>query len=356
MSRSRIGGGDTTHNSRTARAVVIAVSVFGFLHTGSSQAFAESGYFIHLADPHVTVLTQPLWAWLLEDILEESPPPDFVLCTGDLVDFGAGLTGAANYDALLSPPITTDSGDYFIGEGDGKIPIFFCPGNHDYRNILQATEDLTNYKAKVHSETYFHRIIGSYAIFSVNSGEDALVTHPHTLPEGAGLFNSVADPDVDSLEYDLDMLDGVQDGQNTSEDYKTIIFMHHPHSYPDEVGGDPVCSLDGIFLNYPSSNYPSHFVNMCQNYGVDWVLYGHLHPDESMVFNLGCGEWTAGETKCIIGVSARTNGYRRESTDGTGEDVMLGAIPTVSTWGVVAMTLLVLTAGTVVVRRRLAVA
>jgi 3',5'-cyclic AMP phosphodiesterase CpdA len=304
---------------------------------------ASSGYFVHISDPHVTFLEKQRWHAELEHILAQSPPPDLVLCTGDLVDFGAGSGSAANYDALLSAPITTDSGDHFIGTGAGRIPIFFCPGNHDYRNIAQSSIGLATYKNKVHANTYFHRIIGNYAIFSVNSGADTLITAPSILPEGTGLFDTTPEQDVTQLVHDLDMLDGVLDNRDASG-YKKIIFMHHPHTYP---ASGQTCSLDGIFIHNSG-----RLVQACQDFGVGWVLYGHLHPDASMVYDLGCGDWTAGETKCIVAVSASTRGYRREWVDGSGGDVIFEAVPAVSTWGLVAMTVLVMTGGSLILSRR----
>lgn len=308
-----------------------------------SLAWGESGYFIHISDPHVTVVTYHRWRQQMEQILATSPHPDLVLCTGDLVDFGAGIGGNANYNALLSPPITSSGDDHWIGDGVDRIPIFFAPGNHDYRNLDHRTEDLANYKLKVHSATYFHRLVGSYAIFSVNSGYDTLTTGTPTLPEGTGLFDTAASPDVANLIHDLDMLDGVLNGYDTSG-YKKIVFMHHPHQYPDRE--QQLCMLDGAFVRKSSS-----FVQACQNYGVGWVLFGHLHPDQSLVYDLGCGVWTGGETKCVVAVAATTGGYHQETISGVGLDVVFASVPAPTRWGLLFLGLLALAAGGYQLRR-----
>lgn len=292
--------------------VIFVICALGIILSSVGDALAQDPYFIHISDPHVAVLTTTRWEQLLEEILALSPAPDLVLCSGDLVEYGAGVTGALNYEALLNvPSITTVGGDHFLDDEQHQIPIFFSPGNHDYRNSAQLTKDLTNYKAKIHSTEYFHEIVnGTWAIFSVNSGFDTLATWPHSLPEGTGLSSG----DLVQLESDLDMLDGVADGNDTS-DFKKIIFLHHPHQYPDGES----CSLDGRFLEAQSA-----FIRICEDYGVGWALFGHLHPDSSIVFDLGCNEWSAGSgTKCIIAISAKEKGFRRESIDGTGTDAVL---------------------------------
>lgn len=343
LSRTGIGRTGAIRRGRTRRVLVAAASTALVCHCWGRHAFAESGYFVHISDPHVSIETQVRWQQVLRQILGESPRPDLVLCTGDLVDFGAGWSGSLHYNMLLSPPVTTEGGDHYVGEGADRIPIFFCPGNHDYRNLAQLTEDLTNYKLKVHAMTYFHRVVGSYAIFSLNSGCDTLLTWPHDLPEGSGLFDSGAEPDVTNLVRDLDLLDGVLDGRDASG-FKKIVLMHHPHQYPDAE--QQICSLNGAFRRYSG-----RFVDACRGFGVGWALFGHLHPDQSLVYDLGCADWTPGETKCIVAVSSRTAGYRREWQDGSGQDVIFASVPALTTWGIAVLALLVLTSGALCLRR-----
>jgi hypothetical protein len=74
-----------------------------------------------------------------------------------------------------------------------------------------------------------------------------------------------------------------------------------------------------------------------------------------MVFDLYCGEWTPeDETKVIIGVSAKDEGYRKEFSDGSGSgvDLLWPLLPAVSAGGLIATMLLVLAVGTATLRRR----
>lgn len=330
---------------RTARAAVRVIGALGFLVSGPGDAFAAGEYFIHMTDPHVNVASAADWQKKVDAILALSPAPDLVICSGDLVDFGADPVGLLNYDALRAPLTNPSPGVFFLDAAQ-TIPIFFSPGNHDYRIFAQLPGDLTNYKAKIHPTTYYHQIVGgTYAIFSLNSGKDVYVTPPHTLPEGSGLFDTAPDDDLTQLELDLDALDEDMGGTDTSG-YKKIIFMHHPHTYPK----DESCSIDGAFVNFQNE-----FIRICEDYDVDWVLFGHLHPGSSKVFDLYCGDWTpADETKVILAIAAKDAGYRRESSDGSGSgrDVFWPGIPAVSAEHLAATGLLVLAIGAAMLRRR----
>jgi len=104
-----------------------------------------------------------------------------------------------------------------------------------------------------------------------------------------------------------------------------------------------MCSLDGAFVDNQND-----LIRISEDYGVDWLLFGHLHPNQSKVFDLYCNTWTTESgTKCVIGVSAKNVGYRRESTDGTGADVILfqNAVPVASSLGLIVMALLMFTYG-----------
>jgi predicted MPP superfamily phosphohydrolase len=330
--------------TRRRRAAVGVLCALGLLFSSRGDALAEGEYFIHMAAPHVSSVSGLKWKRTLDSILALSPAPDLVVVSGDLVDFGADPVGTLNYDALRAPLVKPAPGVFFLDQAQ-QIPIFFSPGNHDYRIIAQLPGDLTNYKAKIHPTTYYHQIVGEYAIFSLNSGKDVYLTPSHTLPEGSGLFDTVPQDDVTQLESDLDALDGTTDGRDTSS-YKKIIFMHHPHQYPK----DQSCSIDGVFVDHQSD-----LVTICEDYDVDWVLFGHLHPSESMVFDLYCGEWTSeDETKVIIGVSAKETGYRKEFSDGsgTGVDLFWPLVSAVPAGGLVATMLLVLSIGAAALRSR----
>jgi predicted MPP superfamily phosphohydrolase len=327
--------------------VLLAVSALGFLLPAGGSALAESGYFVQIADPHVNAARRTSvgrWNRMLEFILAESPPPDLVVCSGDLVDFGAGPGGDLNYYALLGVPAMNTPEPYvhYLDDGEQQIPIFFAPGNHDYRTLSQVTLDLTNYHAEIHPATYFHEIVGSYALFSVNSGYDVFQDTNPLLPEGSGLFDSQPGSDLTNLESDLDALDGITNNTDTSS-YKKIIFLHHYHCVPK----DQTCSTDGAFVNHTPD-----FIRICEDFGVDWVLYGHLHPKESIVFDLYGGTWSPGETKCVVAVAAKDGKYRREGPGEHARDVMVrGMLPSLSAPSLAAMTLLLVATGAAVLWR-----
>ena len=145
---------------------------------------------------------------------------------------------------------------------------------------------------------------------------------------------------IDGIQvYDLDALDGTAGGTDTSS-YKKIIFMHHYHCYPK----DQACWIDGAFMNHTPD-----FIRICEDYGVDWVLYGHLHPEESIVFDLHGDTWSPGETKCVVAVAAKDGKYRREGLGGDAGDVAVWVlVPSVSARSLAAMTLLLVAAGAAV--------
>jgi len=299
----------------TVRFILFAV-LLGFLVPPAS---AQDSYFIHIADPHVSFYSASRWETMLDEILLLDPPPDLVVCSGDLVPWGAGSTGEENYDFLLDvPAMSTVDGNHYVSDASHSIPIFFTPGNHDYRTWLQDTDSLQNYLARIHATEYYHTVVADrWAIFSINSGLDVFNDIEVDLPEGEGLYTD----QVAQWESDLDGLDGVADGQDSSGLHK-IVFMHHPHQWP----GDQMCKSDGAI-----SEYRPEFMNICETYDVGWALYGHLHPDSSIVYDLYCDAWNGSGTKCVVAVSAYARGFRREWADGTGEDVVLFAQSPVTT-------------------------
>ena len=267
--------------------------VFGAVYIYSRPFRAE--YFIHMADPHVStsVLERLKWNTICEKVLSMRPPPEFVVCAGDLVTYGAG-SGSANYAAMFDESLylyTDSENNHSIRNLPDSIPIFFCPGNHDYRygELTPWPHDSGNYKTYAHDSLYYSRIINSKAaIFSMNSGWDKfddIWPWCHNWPEGAGLFVD----DMNALEGDLDDLDNSNNNIDTSH-YTKIIFMHHPHKSPKK--GKWCKDSDGEFLYW---NDP--FRTLCNQYEVDYVLCGHLH--KKLVYDINGNSWKSGETKCF---------------------------------------------------------
>jgi len=277
-------------------------------------------YFVHITDPHVIAFGTDRWDAVRNEILSWPDKPEFVLCSGDLVDWGADVTGAANFVAFIWSLHTPFPYEWYL-DSEHEIPICFCPGNHDSRFIYQLAPpySLINYRAIVSPLTCYSTKIGNCAIFSMNSGSDYWPwggfpwPNPFPwdapgdimLPEGAGLHSL----DVLTLVYNLDSLDGSIDGMDTS-DYVKIIMLHHPHVNPNATSGD---SEDGVFWNFRDE-----FKQICNQFGVHLVLCGHLHGKISggRVWDLNGGYWSPEDgTKCIVTAAVKDYAHRNISID-----------------------------------------
>jgi len=187
-------------------------------------------YFIHITDPHVTTNQFDVWAEDIKEIRNMNPPPDFVLCTGDLVDWGADNwpdhSGADNYDALLNVPYLTGSiGDFSIESPSGNIPIYFCPGNHDARYpdaILGSYPfppySFYNYYDKIGPDYFSPLPYKNCRIFSLNSGMDTIHDDNIFPPEGDGLDDK----------YTNELTNFENDVAAAQEEIK-IVMLHHPY-------------------------------------------------------------------------------------------------------------------------------
>jgi nitrous oxidase accessory protein len=169
-------------------------------------------YFIHITDPHVTWYQGDVWEKDIELIQNMSPPPDFVLCTGDLVDFGEFPDGPFNYDSLLTPLHGTFNNFYI--DKDQNIPIYFCPGNHDAMTV----GDFYNYYDKIGPD-YWKKTHKNCAIFSLNTGKNIWECGESIfLPEGDGI-NDI---------YSNELTDFANQLAMTNEEIK-IVMIHHPY-------------------------------------------------------------------------------------------------------------------------------
>jgi|GEM_PF-589633 len=243
----------------------------------------EPYYFVHITDPHVVAVTgQDRWVKVLDAIRDRDPAPEFVMCTGDLVDWGQGAVGALNYEALKSY-IHEHDGVHYL-DVDYTIPIYFCPGNHDARRFYQVAPpyDFTHYYFYM-GPNYYMVTHGNCAIFSLNSGWDIwpCPNFPScpggdwdfNPPEGEGLSN-IYDNEVTKFVQDLDALDGVPNGTDLSS-YLKIVLTHHPYY----TGSDN----DGVFWYSRST-----FFNACNDYSMDLAFCGHIHNWSSLPQPPGC--------------------------------------------------------------------
>ena len=320
---SKIWSYTTGYSVRSSPAVANGKVCIGS-PDGNVYCFGDEGpqpfYFVHITDPHVIAFGTDRWDAVRNEILSWSDKPEFVLCTGDLVDWGAGVSGHANFWAFVWNLHWTLPENWYL-DSEHEIPICFCPGNHDSRYIYQAAPpySLINYNLIVNMLLYYYTIIGNCAIFSLNSGNDCWPwggfpwPNPFPwdapgdimLPEGEGLYSL----DVLALIYNLDSLDGSMNGVDTS-DYVKIIMLHHPHVNSNATSGD---SEDGVFWNFRDE-----FKQICNQFGVHLVLCGHLHGKISggRVWDLNGGYWSPEDgTKCIVTAAVKDYAHRNISID-----------------------------------------
>ena len=246
---------------------------------GTNQPY----YFVHITDPHVVALEQAQfrWAMVIERIKAMNPAPAFVLCTGDLVDYGQGLLGIANYDALKWY-LREQGGTLYIDDAH-SIPIYFCPGNHDSRTLLQLVPPYSfdNYHSLI-GPNYYMVKIRDCAIFSLNTGSD-IWPYPGWpwwpcpgsigIPESDGLSNGYGN-EVSQFPIDLDNLDGIANHTDNSQYYK-IVLIHQPYYTESD--------RDGVFWNNGDS-----FRDACNTYAVDLALCGHIHDSSPLPTAPGC--------------------------------------------------------------------
>jgi WD40 repeat protein len=234
----------------------------------------EPYFFLHMTDPHVSIgPDSSRWCDDVDKISRMDPAPDFVVCTGDLVDWGAGLDGAQNFSWLISC-LYEDNGDFFA-DSLLQIPIYFCPGNHDPRFAQQLSPPymFDNYHDSVGPDYYMARH-KNCAIFSLNSGSDMwpCPTLPCPgdimLPESDGLQDAEYNNELSDFIDDLDSLDNDNNNTDTSSLCK-IVLTHNPYY----TGSDN----DGVFWNGRQT-----FINACDNYEVDIAFCGHDHERETL--------------------------------------------------------------------------
>ena len=249
--------------------------------------------------------------------------PEFILCSGDIVDY-IGPTGG-NYLGYLfysENPVgwkifTGNFGNWNINVWDRghtrSIPIDFCPGNHDayvghsvaggmdasftaYSQIVGPLFDVQRYRLDSS---------GDVVVYTLNTGIDNYgnsISHPTyidpgygnpILPEGTGIILE----SLYFLEWDLDALDGDTDNNVDNSDIIKILMIHHPfvnyYGWPDIIPGlypsgqhtpdlpwhDPKWE-DGSFLDNRLT-----FHNILVDYNIDLVCWGHTHMPNSGVVN-----------------------------------------------------------------------
>ena len=260
---------------------------------GNTYEFTMPFYFVHVTDLHVHLFNTDRWNKVKNEILNLPYEPRFVISSGDNVEWGIDPFGGGseNYEALTDTLTWEPPWNWHIDD-DKLIPICFSPGNHE-RYFWPYDLLLLNYRTHISPLTYYKTEIGNCAIFSFDSGMDLFFTGDFIPPEATGLDLN----DVLTFEDDLDNLDGNPDNNcDTSGKFK-IVFMHHPIKNPEN---DCNNIEDGTFTFLKDD-----FTQLCNQYGVHVVCFGHIHRDS--VFDLDGNSWEPGETCCIMTASVKNS-------------------------------------------------
>ncbi len=208
-----------------------------------------------------------------DDIISQKP--DFVLVTGDLVEWNS----ASQYNAFKA----------LISKfKENNIPVYIVPGNHDRRgediptwnyllpNPIFPNNDLTNYKQYIGDgynydirDNIFDR--SGYRFIGLDSGSDL---NPPKFPESTDpeqikeyltkLRHYVTYPNGSGLsKKQIDFIN------NYTIDGKTIIFMHHP-------------AIDNCWDNTCNviAENRDLFVKLAKDKHVKLVLTGHIHDSK----------------------------------------------------------------------------
>ncbi|MCX6774775.1 MAG: metallophosphoesterase [DPANN group archaeon] len=258
------------------RGKVVSVSDKGVWERSpviQNPQLTQDSHIVQLTDTHIGAKgADKDLQKMVNRILHFGTKPKYVLVTGDIVDFGYGDDGAANYRKFVQLIAPLEN---------AGIKVYTVPGNHDWRasddkvgsqpyfggleDIMQTR--LNNYKTIVGDRDLSGKVIddGNYVIVGLDSGHDVLFdsNYPIVSPRGSGL----KDMQISWLENSLDSLDGKLDGKDTSGKEK-IILTHHPDY------NQVLLSQSGVI-----SQNQDEFLKICRDYGVNVVLSGHTHEN-----------------------------------------------------------------------------
>ena len=241
---------------------------YNLLENEGTTNLENDFYFVQLTDTHVRhkifdfrEKTKERLTTVIDHILTFETKPAFVVITGDLTEWAAGVTGALNCMAFLECFHIKDD-QLYIDEGF-TIPVYTTPGNHDY--VLHR--NLDNYhkyidKNHVDDEDRYVVTYEDVSLFFMDSG-------PNYYDKLLILFQwhgvGLCDCDIEWLEDEL---------SNCTTDRK-VILMHHP-----AVGEER-----DLFIHNREE-----FVELCETYDVEVVLTGHTH--KSRVYDYDLNEYT----------------------------------------------------------------
>jgi len=255
---------------------IISFSLFTF------SSFAQFS-FIHITDLHIADglsagtydLNGVKFKQMLDAINNMNTKPAFVIATGDISHAGEYGTDGM-YPSLtqyLYPTTLTNpnAGEYFIDAAQ-TIPIYFTPGNHDFRtgNLPPLSNSFLNYyKAFVAPDSDYVITYQNALILCLNSGYDDLrplwEDTNYMTPEGSGLTSA-------QCSWSRNIL-------SANPGKKKIIAMHHPPV--DVTGTNPDGSpWTGTILDPGDGSIKYNrttLLDICDSNNVDIVIAGHQH-------------------------------------------------------------------------------
>lgn len=107
------------------------------IEENNSNICSDDFYFVQITDPHIMHRlfdkgeNQHKFKTVIEHVNSFTNKPAFIAVTGDLVEWGSGISGSLNFKAFLECLHKKDRQLY--ADKNYTIPIYTLPGNHDYR-------------------------------------------------------------------------------------------------------------------------------------------------------------------------------------------------------------------------------
>ena len=206
----------------------------------SSLSFAQkrTPFFVQISDPQLGFIsnTEEFSAEveLMKRITDKvnNLKPDFVVFSGDLVNWGSNANMLAGFKQMCS-------------KFNADIPLYFVPGNHDVENDAPA-ENVAAFIERYGHDRFVHKA-KDYTVIGYNSCVIKAKT-PAEADEYACLEKAL---------------------KKAKKNKPIILVAHHPMfvSSPEEKE---------IYENI-SVELRGKYLSLFEQYGVDLVLSGHLH-------------------------------------------------------------------------------
>ena len=308
-----------TINRKLVRLLLILWLAIG-LETGN--CFAQFT-FVHISDLHVSWdvsyvngcdLNGVMAQCYLKVLANLNPKPAFVIATGDISNEGNNspygmyptLSQFLYPGLVLNPGI----GAYFIDSAH-TIPIYFTPGNHDYRTTNLpplSTPDLTFYSEYIAPDTDYAVTTHDAVILFMRSGYDTLLPWLNNLnplsPEGSGLSNA--------------QISWIRSELSANSTRRKIIVMHHPpvNAIGTNSDGTPFTGTIQDTADASITRNRTVFLNICDSNHVDVILAGHEHQNvvANRAGNVIDENWSGG-TRYVQTGAAENGSYRVITVD-----------------------------------------